>query len=385
MFNASKIAFFELLKTGLWGSVYTDIRIDGTTDWKYIYQLAQEQSVQGLVLHGIEELRAKNKELNVPKVLLLQWIGEVQVIEQRNRAMNAFVADLIEKLQKGDVYAILVKGQGVAQCYERPLWRCSGDIDLLLSSDNYEKASYSLDNLTGNMALQTAKDAERKHREYQIEDWSVELHGTMHTNLSKEIDKESDRVQQDVFCGGKVRSVEFKSSGSSKIPVFLPAPDEDVMFVFTHILQHLFLEGIGLRQICDWCRLLWTYKDSLNYGLLESRINTMGLMSEWKAFGAFAVKYLGMNPDAVPFLGSMFNVQCSMLFKKADRIMEFVLEVGNFGHNREVEWANPIKRRTSLIWHRITDTVKLSFIFPLDAPRFLLNYAVDGVRGLVRR
>ena len=109
MFNASKIAFFELLKTGLWGSVYTDIRIDGTTDWKYIYQLAQEQSVQGLVLHGIEELRAKNKELNVPKVLLLQWIGEVQVIEQRNRAMNAFVADLIEKLQKGDVYAILVK------------------------------------------------------------------------------------------------------------------------------------------------------------------------------------------------------------------------------------------------------------------------------------
>ena len=385
MFNASKIAFFELLKTGLWGSVYTDIRIDGTTDWKYIYQLAQEQSVQGLVLHGIEELRAKNKELNVPKVLLLQWIGEVQVIEQRNRAMNAFVADLIEKLQKGDVYAILVKGQGVAQCYERPLWRCSGDIDLLLSSDNYEKASYSLDNLTGNTALQTAKDAERKHREYKIEDWLVELHGTMHTNLSKEIDKESDRVQQDVFCGGKVRSVEFKSSGSSKIPVFLPAPDEDVMFVFTHILQHLFLEGIGLRQICDWCRLLWTYKDSLNYGLLESRINTMGLMSEWKAFGAFAVKYLGMNPDAVPFLGSMFNVQCSMLFKKADRIMEFVLEVGNFGHNREVEWANPIKRRTSLIWHRITDTVKLSFIFPLDAPRFLLNYAVDGVRGLVRR
>ena len=385
MFNASKIAFFELLKTGLWGSVYTDIRIDGTTDWKYIYQLAQEQSVQGLVLHGIEELRAKNKELNVPKVLLLQWIGEVQVIEQRNRAMNAFVADLIEKLQKGDVYAILVKGQGVAQCYERPLWRCSGDIDLLLSSDNYEKASYSLDNLTGNTALQTAKDAERKHREYKIEDWLVELHGTMHTNLSKEIDKESDRVHQDVFCGGKVRSVEFKSSGSSKIPVFLPAPDEDVMFVFTHILQHLFLEGIGLRQICDWCRLLWTYKDSLNYGLLESRINTMGLMSEWKAFGAFAVKYLGMNPDAVPFLGSMFNVQCSMLFKKADRIMEFVLEVGNFGHNREVEWANPIKRRTSLIWHRITDTVKLSFIFPLDAPRFLLNYAVDGVRGLVRR
>ena len=377
-------AFFELLKAGLWSDRRSvqefNVQEFKDVDWERAYQLAQGQSVQGVVLRGIEELRAKNLELSVPRVLLLQWIGEVQVIEQQNKDMNVFIADLIEKLRKADVYAILVKGQGVAQCYERPLWRCSGDVDLLLSSNNYEKASYSLDNLTGNMALQTVKDAERKHREYQIEDWSVELHGTMHTNLSKEIDKEIDRVQQDAFCGGKVRSVEFKSSGGSKIQVFLPAPDEDVIFVFTHILQHLFLEGIGLRQICDWCRLLWTYKDSLNYGLLESRINTMGLMSEWKAFYNLANRYLGM-----PDLGGRLMVRDSKYDKKTDRLMAFVLKVGNFGHNRGVEWANPIKRRTSLIWHRITDTVKLSFIFPLDAPRFLLNYAVDGVRGLVRR
>lgn len=59
-------------------------------------------------------------------MLLLQWIGEVQVIEQRNKAMNQFVAELIEKLRKADIYALLVKGQGIAQCYEKPLWRCSG-------------------------------------------------------------------------------------------------------------------------------------------------------------------------------------------------------------------------------------------------------------------
>lgn len=376
-------AFFTLLKAGLWSDQRSvqefNVQEFKDVDWERVYQLAQEQSVQGVVLRGIEELKAKNLELSVPRVLLLQWIGEVQVIEQQNKDMNVFIADLIEKLRKADVYAILVKGQGVAQCYERPLWRCSGDIDLLLSSDNYEKASYSLDNLTGNTALQTAKDAERKHREYKIEDWLVELHGTMHTNLSKEIDKEIDRVQQDVFCGEKVRSVEFKSSGGSKIQVFLPAPDEDVLFVFTHILQHLFLEGIGLRQICDWCRLLWTYKDSLNYGLLESRINTMGLMSEWKAFYNLANRYLGM-----PDLGGRLMVRDSKYDKKTDRLMAFVLKVGNFGHNRDVEWANPIKRRTSLIWHRITDSFKLSLVFPLDAPRFLLNYAVDGVRGLMR-
>lgn len=44
----------------------------------------------------------------------------------------------------------------------------------------------------------------------------------------------------------------------------MPRAEEDVVYVFAHILQHFFKGGIGLRQICDWCRLLYTYRDSLN-------------------------------------------------------------------------------------------------------------------------
>ena len=57
---------------------------------------------------------------------------------------------------------------------------------------------------------------------------------------------------------------------------------------------------VGLRQFCDWCRLLWTYRRSINVGLLEARLNEMGLVSVWKAFGAFAVEYLGMPGEAMP-------------------------------------------------------------------------------------
>lgn len=35
-------------------------------------------------------------------------------------------------------------------------------------------------------------------------------------------------------------------------------------------------------------------------GLLEARLNEMGLVSVWKAFGAFAVEYLGMPGEAMP-------------------------------------------------------------------------------------
>ena len=106
-------AFLALLREGLWSDGNLEIRIDEAADWQEVYRLATEQSVLGLVLSGLE-----HSDVKPPKELLLQWIGEVQQIEQRNKAMNGFVANLIGKLRKEDVYSLLVKGQGVAQCYE---------------------------------------------------------------------------------------------------------------------------------------------------------------------------------------------------------------------------------------------------------------------------
>lgn len=364
--------FFELVRAGLWPDYNAKVLAHGApVDWEEVYNLASEQSMVGLLAAGIDNLN-----FDVPLDLKLQIIGEALQIEQQKKEMNAFVAKLIEKLRNEDVYAILVKGQGIAQCYEKPLWRCSGDVDLLLGDSNYEKAKTVLGKIADSAEQETAKNTERQHQEYQISGWTVELHGTMHANLSRRIDREIDKVQWDVFYGGNVRSWE-----NGQTLVFLPRADEDVIFVFTHILQHLFLEGIGLRQICDWCRQLWTYRDKLDLRLLESRIKQMGLMSEWRVFASLAVLYLGMPENAMPMFGSSVQE-----FKgKAARLMDFVMEVGNFGHNREVEWSNGFKRRTSLIWHRITDTIKLSRVFPMDAPRFLLNYALDGARGLVKR
>lgn len=220
--------------------------------------------------------------MKVPQVLALQFAGQAIQLEQRNKAMNAFVANLIELLRKEDIYAILVKGQGIAQCYEKPLWRASGDVDLLLSDSNYVKAKKVLLPLATNVEPEYRS---LKHLGMMLKDgFEVELHGMLHSRLSRRVDKIIDEPQDDIFYYGNVRS--WNNSGTQ---VFLPSPDNDAIFVFTHILKHFYIEGIGLRQICDWCRLLWNYKDSLNYGLLISRIKAMGLMSEWKAFGALAI------------------------------------------------------------------------------------------------
>jgi len=353
----------------------SDIRIDGTTDWNYIYQLAQEQSVQGIVLCGIEELRAKGLELSVPKVLLLQWIGEVQMIEHRNNEMNVFIAELIEKLRKNDIYALLVKGQGIAQYYEKPLLRCSGDADLFLSDENYQKAKELLLPLG---KITEPEEVAKKHFAMDIDGWAVELHGTLKSGLSSRVDKVLDRLQEDTFYGGQVRSW---MNGQTQI--FLLKAENDAFYVFTHILQHFFKEGVGLRQICDWCRLLYTYRDSLNYGLLEKRIRRAGLMSEWKAFYNLASRYLGM-----PDLGSGLMVHDSRYDKKADRIMEFILKSGNMGHNRDMSHFSKkpyLVRKCVSMGRRVSDLINHARIFPMDSlrffPRIMWNGVVSAVKG----
>lgn len=327
-------AFLELVRAGLWSGRNLEVRIDGTTDWNEVYRFATEQSVQGLVLAGLEP-----SDIKPPEELLLQWIGEVQMIEQRNKSMNLFIAGLIAKLQEANIYTLLVKGQGIAQCYERPQWRTSGDVDLLFSIENFEKAKSLL------LPLSSGNKSEcnySKELGYYIDSWSVELHGTQRTGLSSSVDAEIDAVQRDLFYGGKVRS--WNNGGTT---VFLPAADEDVFIVFTHFVKHFYKEGgVTMRQICDWCRLLWTYKDSIDSKLLERRIMRAGLISEWKAFGELAVNYLGMPIEAMPLYS-----KDEKWSRKAEKIVDFILKGGE--------------------WQKFKDTYRVGRIFPMSTLKFL--------------
>lgn len=371
-------AFFALVRAGLFPVHGEGFKVNDSlfqdVEWEKIYKQAQEQSVLGLVLAGLEQYKNLNVNFDVNQKLLLQWIGEVQLIEQRNKAMNVYIAELIEEMRSVGIYTLLVKGQGLAQCYNRPNWRSSGDVDLLLSKDNYEKAKAFI---LPKGVLTEPEEAGKKHLAMQVGQWAVELHGTLRVGLSARVDRVLDKVQHDIFYGGQIRSW---MNGQTQ--VFLPAANEDVVYVFAHILQHFYKGGIGLRQICDWCRLMWTYRDSLNYKVLESRMREAGLMSEWKAFYNLASRYLGM-----PDFGSGLMVHDSRYDNKADKICEFILEVGNFGHNRDNSYFQKHSyfiQKCISAWRRVKDLCRHATIFPVNSVRFFFGIMHNGIVSAVR-
>lgn len=367
--NTNTKAFFELVRAGLWGK---EVRLSNyeNIDFAEVYRLAEEQSVIGMVAAGIDHV----VDVKVPQAWALQFAGQTIQLEQRNKEMNAYIAGLIDKLRKENVYALLVKGQGVAQCYEKPLWRCSGDIDLFLSDENFQRAKSYLLPLASSVEEEYVRE---KHLGLTIDGWVVELHGHLYSGLSSRVERELDKLQEDTFYGGQVRSW---MNGQTQI--FLLKAENDVYYVFTHILQHFYKGGVGLRQICDWCRLLYTYRDSLNYELLEQRIKRAGLMSEWKAFYNLASRYLGM-----PDLGSGLMVHDSRYDKKADRIMAFILKSGNMGHNRDKSHFSKypyLIRKCVSMGRRIGDLINHARIFQLDSLRFFPRIMLNGMRSAMR-
>lgn len=344
-------AFLALLRAGLWEQ---DVRLSalGDIDYKEVYRLAEEQSVVGVVAAGLDHV----SDVRIPQQKALEFVGGALQLEQTNKAMNDFIAKIVKEMQHLGIYTLLVKGQGIAQCYERPLWRACGDVDLFMSDDNYYKAK---DYLTGLAQRVDDEYVMRKHLEMTIDGWSVELHGTLRGDVLTRMDRGIDEVQKKVFYEGNVRSW---ANGNTL--VFLPAPNEDVILIFTHFLQHFFVEGIGLRHVCDWCRLLWRYREELDLRLLEKRLKSMRLMSEWKAFSALAIDYLGMPVEAMPFYSDKRKWS-----KKADKVLDFILETGNFGHNRDRSYLSNssffVRKAISFCAH-IKRMLQRINIFPWD-------------------
>ena len=370
------VAFFALVRAGLWGEAYANLSLNVNdnlfegVEWEKIYQLAQEQSVLGLVLAGLEQYKNLDVNLYVNQKLLLQWIGEVQLIEQRNKEMNQFIAELVERMREMGIYTLLMKGQGVAQCYERPLWRSSGDVDFFLSDDNYKNAKDYLVPL----ATSVGEEFEyNKHLALIIEGWEVELHGNLYGGLWRGLDRAIKETQDDVFYGGSVRS--WKNGNTQ---IFLPNANEDVFFVFTHILQHYFKEGIGLRQICDWCRLLWIYRESIDKNKLAYRLKKAGVISEWQVFANLAVCWLGMPLEAMPLYSNSKSIN-----RRAKCVLDYIIETGNFGHNKDLSYKSEksaLKRKVKTFGHITGNVFRHMRVFPIDSIKVWCFEMLSGLR-----
>lgn len=350
--NKKYSVFFSFLQAGLWEKKIQILQPEGI-NYDEVIRISEEQAVVGLVAAGVENI----PDITIPKEHSLSLISKALFIERQNLLMNGFVAKEYDRLKKEGITSVLIKGQGIAQCYKRPLWRLAGDVDLLLDDANYELAKISVADVASTVM---EEDPNMKHWDAIVGDFEIELHGSLRSLLLPQMDMVVDSVQKRMFL-----EKQFRFWNNNHVKISLPSADNDVIFIFSHIIKHFFHEGVGLRQVCDLCRLLWTYRETINRKLLEERLKAMGVMSEWKAFASVAVNYLGMPIEGMPLYSTK-----RVWARKARKIVEFVLKSGNFGHNRDYSYYKEkplIIIKVISLWRHLKDFGKYLVIFPIDA------------------
>ena len=108
----------------------------------------------------------------------------------------------------------------------------------------------------------------------------------------------------------------------------------------------------------------------------------MKLMTEWKAFAAYAVDFLGVPAKAMPLYDGANKWK-----RKAEKIQDFIVKVGNFGHNMDGSYFKKypfVMRKTISMWRRISALFKHCGIFPLQTVRYFPHVIYAGLWSAVR-
>lgn len=242
--------FFRLLRIA---SGLSESFPDGVSEqeWKRLYEIAEEQSLLGVLFRGVEKL-PKEKRPDID--LLLSWAGDAMQLEEENRLMNSECARLTQLFAKEQRRSAILKGQANARLYPDPLIRQPGDIDIWVEGgqDSVIEMLRKLEMMddVGDLPAEGKATLTEYHVHLPANEQGVvvEVHflpssGNYNpwTNrrmmkwLEKEIVQTTTNTPQQ-FC---VPSVKFA-----------------LVMQLSHIQRHFLEDGIGLRQVCDYYWLL---------------------------------------------------------------------------------------------------------------------------------
>ncbi|WDF68342.1 nucleotidyltransferase family protein [Sphingobacterium oryzagri] len=311
-------AFFCLLQAGLWNKAIATLGSFPLTktQWQDVFVLTMQHTVDGIVYDGLQKLP---NDLLPPKLLLFKWTARVDAIERRNGWMDTIIAQQVAFFQKNGTQPVLLKGQGLAACYENPKRRVCGDIDWYFQDKaqrerlfhTLTKRGIEVEHAAGFSYHYMWNDCETEHQSRMID-----LHNPFSQRYIRQLEMREANKQTELPL--------------ANVTVKTPSPLMTFVQVNAHILKHLLSFGIGIRQFCDSARICLHYKNKIDGNELKAVYKRLGILRWVHLLHAILVKQIGLAEDDLPFPLPK-NVQ-------ADWMLDEIMAVGNFGfHDSRVD------------------------------------------------
>ena len=362
-----KDLFFNILKSALWGS--DDRQYSSSLsrdDVMTALRIAKSQTVLGMVANEVMQTSSLSCLLNeADKVGLKRFVMSNLTTGQM---LNNALINIVLELRKHGIDPVLLKGQGVAKYYSMPELRQCGDIDVYVGQDNFAKAC----EVIGEMSSPEDHQGDipsLKHFHTRIGHAFIEIHRYTDVYWPKRYDRVYQKISDAGMHSGLV-PLDFAG-----VPVMSPSVDFNVFFIFNHFWHHFIADGVGLRQLCDWVRLMHANHGKINLGYLSDVLGKMRLMKEWQVFGYIAVNTLGLPADEMPFYEPKYK-------KTAEKVLELIMLEGNFGMENRKDYKRP-KGYVAGKWYsfkrRFGRNLRVLSIFPMESFRHITKVFICGI------
>ncbi len=312
---AEQNVFFGLLRYSLWGSKINYDLWRGDWEWSAILKAIDEQALATLMLEAVlalpESLQPKEDEV----VRLSKQMGANML---RHGSLNKDLIEIFKVLESKGLHPVLLKGQGNATFYRKPLLRKCGDLDIYIGIENFEEASVALRSWKPDKCV-VGKNI-KKHASFLFGQTEVELHRFV-------------EIQRFPYPDLPFQSILRRELGNSEFvdvenyPVAVLPAQVNALYIFTHLWNHVRRGGVGLRQLCDFAVVLRKTIDRINVDVLKCDLRQMKMLEEWMLVGNVLVDYLGVPKEEYP----LFETGVKM---RSDSLIRLILMDGNFGSKR---------------------------------------------------
>lgn len=364
--------FLELLRAGLWGGCPDVTLFQGEVNWKAIFKIAREQAVQVLVADGMEAL----PEHLAPKK---ETIYKVAIRRTTNSLAYKVQKSLINRIttlfNEEGIPSILLKGQGVAQNYQKPESRMCGDIDIYVGMDNFHKACEILRREGAEELIH--QDEHESHIAFDLDDKTIEVHKKSDVIRGRKLN-DSFQKWTTIHLDAKLADGTLPKWNNDGTLINIPDPTYNAFYIIHHAVRHMLGEGIGLRHVCDWMIFLHTHQDQIDTEELKAKLAEYKMATAWGQFGALATKYLGFPEEHL--LVPPINQNES----KAELLLQHIFSTGNFGQYSK-EKRDSKSRYLKRKWHNFRFQMSRLFKLYRILPDYTLNFGCGWFTNAVYR
>lgn len=306
---------FALLRCVLHGGEVPEV-----TDFRSLIAAARKQTVDGM-LYGLPTVRVRPEE----EMERLQWIGQVGRLKMTGERMNRDVAGMARTFDLHGIHYAVMKGQTCAAYYPEPLYRRSGDIDVYVVADHFDRAAHLLETL--DFAL---VDRTMLHSTFERKGLTIELHFALQKLQHIPYYRCLQRITSEAFDQRETPAT--MNIGDYDVAV-LP-PELNVLLLTVHAFNHVVSGGLGLRQVVDWQVVLSATAETLCWEKLLSWLEATGMRRMFEVLAYLNVTRLGMDESI--FSAHGLAIRSERVRGLGEKLLRWIETCGNFGKEMDL-------------------------------------------------